>query len=824
MFIYKLKNDKRGMTLIEMIISLVILSILMTSTLGMITSSMSIFSSTSLAALDRMVGNSVYQTLESSLRYATHLTISNTPDTTLTSQSFYVGNVDAATNSGSVMYRAEGDTNYLSLYSPEFYGNRSVQYSVTEVGSDGRHVKITVKIFRDGEAVYTKEATIKCVNLSLIKTEADSNSIENRIPTSDRANAVNQYLYFSVDEMLLSGGSDAWALEYKVNDYMRGYNAILAEYYGKLSAAENLVREAINKYGKDPGSPMEYGALQALALERDVAIFGDGSNDYYWEGTDAKQYNNLWAHYREEMEEYLHFKPDDAGFATTNPYYGVVATKEELYLGFMFEYYNDGADPTSITKDEYPTFSDPNTFFNGTIFSDYISNDNKMAIMTYFDDDLNGRYTNLFSNTVGTGYVYTYTSSNSNTSIDINNADTIVTTIESIYDAGNCEFLFTDKSLMSTTLRRTDKSGQPLYYKYKGAANNVTDLGTFEVSTTKVDDTYKTFDEICSDVLARMNNDGVIEGSDSMGVERTQKNIHAWDSIYIETNFADLREPLTTFSGTSTETVDGVACTVYTLTTNNPIPQDFFYYMPDSDTVHIIYLEADKNANIGIYRPEKTVVGANGQIKIYVNNATGVLHGYTYTRDNWIFSVADVQRTPVDIYSFNIHQYNDWIMYGVDWNSWFKPIDGGLLDELVGNIASWFTGQSAEITKVNADNSKFALGLHSQYNASSINSNIRSYHTAWIVYNPRRSTWYYIPDTTNRISTAISGITWSSFKDAPIALDVEGWGNSSKMISDIESRKLSSSGLFGLIDTTSDYIWVPLPNSKKVNPNLAGTF
>ena len=64
---FKLRYDKRGMTLIEMIISLVILSILMSSTMGMIISSNNIFVSTSQAALDRLVGNSVYSTLESML-------------------------------------------------------------------------------------------------------------------------------------------------------------------------------------------------------------------------------------------------------------------------------------------------------------------------------------------------------------------------------------------------------------------------------------------------------------------------------------------------------------------------------------------------------------------------------------------------------------------------------------------------------------------------------------------------------------------------------------------------------------------------------------
>ncbi len=96
---FKLRYDKRGMTLIEMIISLVILSILMSSTMGMIISSNNIFVSTSQAALDRLVGNSVYSTLESMLKYSTSLTISATPKNDNKQQSFMVSVSDNDTKS-----------------------------------------------------------------------------------------------------------------------------------------------------------------------------------------------------------------------------------------------------------------------------------------------------------------------------------------------------------------------------------------------------------------------------------------------------------------------------------------------------------------------------------------------------------------------------------------------------------------------------------------------------------------------------------------------------------------------------------------------------
>ncbi len=822
MFIFKLRHDKRGMTLIEMIISLVILSILMTSTLGMITSSMSIFTSTSMAAIDRMVGNSVYQTLESSLKYATHLTISETADPERTSQSFYVSISDPDTNSGTIMYRAEGD-DYLSLYNSEFYGGRTIQYSVEEVGSDNRHVKITVNIYREGKVVYTKDSVIKCINLALV-SGADDNSIDNKVTST---NGVNQYLYFSVDEMLISGGSDAWALEYKLNDYMRGYNKILSEYYGKLSAAEGPITEAIKKYSG--GNSMASSAFNSMVAIRDKAIFGDGTTNYAWEGNDPTNYNNLWAHYQEVMEDYLHFKPDNAGLdPTTNPYYGVVATKEELYLGFMLEYYDDNSDG-AISKEEYPTFTDSNTFFSGTVMSNYIDDDNKMAIMARFDDGLNENYKGLC--VAGSNKVNVHDDNPNNTHVGSKKGgNQRVTTLNEYFELGGYYFLSNDKSEMSTTFR-SDR-----YYKYNGDGSDLL-LGTFEVSTTKLDG-YMSYSETIASIKARMNTNEN-EGYDSEGSgpyktinlhpynEATNPNQPSWVSTTVESVNRNFE-----YGGkTYTEIIFKV---------QNGILQDYFYYEDTYNGVkyfHVIYLEADYNAKVDTLRPEKVVStykddGVDSEtgetiyesvIMMYIDNSTGVLYGYNYTRDAWEVIIDNPTPTYVKTYTFTNHQYKDWIMYGVDWASWFKPVNGGILDKLIGNVASWFTGQSA-ITSINGANAELSLGLHSQYNAQTLNSDIRSYNVAWIVYNQRRSTWYYVPDSSNRLNSAISGISWSSFTNAPTPLDVEAWGNSTKMINDIESRKLSSKGLFGLIDTTSDYIWVPLPHSTKVNPNLAGMF
>ena len=180
---YYLKNNKLGMTLIEMVISLVILGILMSATMGMIISSNNIFISTSKSALDRMVGNYVFQTIEKSTRYATHMKIADHTDALDNDykQSFSLGDVqDAGTpqESGKLYIKTENATESINLYGDGFYGNRTIQYKFEKVENSDKHVHITVTVFREGKARFKREGTVKCVNLGLLTSGMQSNVID----------------------------------------------------------------------------------------------------------------------------------------------------------------------------------------------------------------------------------------------------------------------------------------------------------------------------------------------------------------------------------------------------------------------------------------------------------------------------------------------------------------------------------------------------------------------------------------------------------------------------------------------------------------------
>lgn len=786
MFIYKLKNDKRGMTLIEMVISLVILSILMTSTLGMITSSMSIFTSTSMAAIDRMVGNSVYSTLESSLKYATHLTIRDTPDSSSTAQSFCIAVTDTETQSGNLQYRAKGDS-YLSLYDSGYFRGRTIQYDVEEVGNDNRHVKITVNIFREGEVVYTKEAVIKCINLALIKSSSNDNTIKNE----SQASSINQYLYFAVDEMLVYGGETAWSLEYKINEYMNKYNAILAEYYGKLCLSDTPLDDALSTYSDTEGNRIYAETLNTLVNNRRKAIFGDGTSTVAWEGENYLQFNNLRQHYQDEINNLLHFAPTNAITDSSNPYYKVVATKEELYTGFMLTYYDDNGDG-KISKDEYPDFSeDSSTFFAGTVLESYDGSDNGMVILCYFKDYLNDNYNSLFTksskdvvyyNSIGMSYVSSQKKYISNTPSNFGGS------AQKYYEYSD------EAKAMSggTSISVRSSTGSALYncyYKYNDDGS-ATEIGTYEEKTAMVDPgkAWYRYSSTSDQINSRLT--GV------QCLNNYASNVSTGDSK-----------------------VNGDSCTKLTVTISADLPEGWYYYKETAGEtgIYYIYLEAADNAMVNA-SGSPIAMKAGCQLVFYTHNY--VARYYWYDQAQFVMSDGvDIGTQRIDIYDFKQHQYRDWFLYSVDWNSWFKTSQSGLMNSLIGGIANWFTGQS-DINNISGANADLSLGLKGKYNVNNISTSLRSYNLAWVVYNPRRSTWYYLPDSTNRLSSAISGISWYSNKNAPVPLDCEAWGSSSKMITDIETRKLSDSTFFGLVDSTMDMIWVPLPTGGEINRTL----
>ena len=258
--------------------------------------------------------------------------------------------------------------------------------------------------------------------------------------------------------------------------------------------------------------------------------------------------------------------------------------------------------------------------------------------------------------------------------------------------------------------------------------------------------------------------------------------------------------------------------TIYTITATTDIAEGW-YWLRDGDSGvnkgrQIIYLQAANNAETNT-DGKRIAVKKDAKIYIYSYHYKCLLYCYEQAQYNESESFdASTQR--VTNYTINRHQYNDYIIYGVDWNSWYKATQDGLLNKVIGGLSNLFTHRT-DINQITATNADQVLGLKGQYTVDNISRSLRSYNLAWIVYSPKRSTWYYLPDSSTRISSALSGVSWISNKNTPVPLDITGWSSSTAMVKDIETRKLSSRGFFNLIDTTEDKIWVPLPTGSTID-------
>ncbi len=791
---FKLRYDKRGMTLIEMIISLVILSILMTSTMGMIISSNNIFVSTSQAALDRMVGNSVYSTLESMLKYSTSLTISATPKTTNKQQSIMISVSDNDTTSGKLMYREKADddgnaSEYISLYSDSFYNSRTVKYRIVETGKDQRHVDMTVEVYRDGKCVFSKDAVIKCLNLSLIRSNSNQNTISMDKSASGE-DAYNQYLYFTVDELAIAGGDNAWAFEYKVQEYMDRYNAILSEYWQKLGIVNNYFNDPLQDNADAEGKRIQKDKFAELKSVRQLAIYGDGSSTTAWEGDDATGYKNLRAHYQEKIKELLKFEPTTIS-DSNNVYYKVVADKEELYTGFLLTYYDKNGDG-KVTKAEFPHEEDYEKFFSGTVMNSYADpSSNGIVNLVYYKDGLNDDYSKLFTTSQRDVYIY----DKAGTAYDetavhyvSNNPNAFGGESKGYYGYTNVSTINGGTPLLS--LRGSPGFGKDFgYYKYNNNGSSTTP-GTYQEQLSLFSYGWDSYSETWSALSKRMGSN--LKLITSVGSQSKNTNDGSYGGEKYETS--------------------------YTITANTDIPEGWYYLKEDDGGAfkgnHIFYLQADTDAETNT-DGNKIAVKKGKKIYVYVYHYQCKLLCYEQAQYEELES-ATASTERVSTYTINRHQYKDYFIYGVDWNSWYKATQDGLLNKVIGGIASLFTNRQ-NITQISGDNADQVLGLKGKYTVNDVSTSLRSYNLAWIVYSPKRSTWYYLPDSSTRVSSALSGVTWISSKNTPVPLDLTGWTSSTAMVKDIETRRLSSKGFFNLIDTTEDKIWVPLPTGSTID-------
>ena len=830
---FNFRNNKLGMTLIEMIISLVVLGILTTSTMGIIISSNNIFISTSTAALDRQVGGHVFETLSSILKYSTHMSIydADSAPANNKSQSVSIQVTDGDTNSGKLMYKGKDDSEPISLYDNGFYGNRTIQYSLKQEGSSGKHIKLTVTVYRDGKKRYELSRIIKCVNLALISVGEDANFIKD----TSSADGYNQFVAFSLDEQLISGGKNAYSLEYKIAEYMAKYNRIQKEYSSKLLNVYGEVNEVLGKTENAEGKRVSESTYNTVVAMRNKAVVSSGTP--VWEDTDASpyNYNNLRKHYQDEIKDLLKFTPT-AGITidtATNPYYGVVATKEELYAGFLLTYYDTNKDG-KVDKSEFPQFSDPDTFFAGTSIANYVSNTNtnQMVILSYFKENTGEDYNILYSKKDKTVFTYSGTKESG-----YSNSVWFSTANGPGYDKGeilhDTDFAALNETRpaegsMNADCHGADSSKIQTYFVINAGGSTLAGRGYYR------------------EKISAANNIGGLPYFEYKG----------WGGLYSNGNTRGEDVVNNLLNNYNVTQLNGSNCSTYSSSADSGTIYIYptvdltqgWYYLKDGDKYYFIYLSAAQSesskennpGNIAVKGNAYSTVGGSGSKshgRIVLGNTDDrtSFSGWAYAQAQYAQmeqGASDAKKATID--TVGCHQYTDYILYGVDWNSWFlKNPSNGLLnkimtgavtivDTVIGGITGNRSFNKQDVQAISGSNAVLSLGNHGQMTVESTSTTVASYNMAWVVYSPKRGTWYYLPQASTRLSNATSKISWTSRKDQPMPLDVDikngkTWASSAAMVSDIDMRKMSSSGLFGLVDTTKDVLWVGLPTGNQVS-------
>lgn len=387
-FLCNLKNNKKGFTLIEMIVATVILAILMFITMGMISSSGKLYSRTARMSIDKKIGDSVFKMLEDALKYSTHLELAKTNYNKINpitgkhmhnadcsreyDQGFYLEKSSAQPDTGYLMHMgsSEGGKKYRdTVFNKEFYQGRTISYKIekfnykyvvndmgTEDTSDDvygqkqsqMHVKLTVDVYYKGKKVYTsKPKTISCLNLGLLldyKYKKDNNGnyildengkkVKELLSNSNIAffncdNNQNPYINFCTNEQLSISASEGYELHEEASLIQARYNYINKKLAEELNSCK--------------GNPAQMQAKADDAREQIMHLFGI-------------------------TDESKNFISNKYKFNSQLKYFNKVeCTKEELFYGVLNKKYSVNG---PVAKSSFRKFCDKN-FLSNTTFTKY---------------------------------------------------------------------------------------------------------------------------------------------------------------------------------------------------------------------------------------------------------------------------------------------------------------------------------------------------------------------------------------------------------------------------------------------------------------------
>lgn len=173
------KVNNKGMTLVEIVVVLLIASIIMTITGGILVNSLGYFDKTTQNSLDKQTVDGVLDFISSEITYATDVRINESqsaPDNNAWHCLYIVKN----NKSKGRLYR-DGK----SVFDDDYYmNNRDLQMDVRGFTSNGYRLDLTLKYLKGNEEVYSTKKTFELVNFN-IHTASETTLFSNVSETAD---------------------------------------------------------------------------------------------------------------------------------------------------------------------------------------------------------------------------------------------------------------------------------------------------------------------------------------------------------------------------------------------------------------------------------------------------------------------------------------------------------------------------------------------------------------------------------------------------------------------------------------------------------------
>lgn len=184
------KTNNKGMTLVEIVVVLLIASIIVTITGGILVNSLGYFDTTTKKSLDKQTLDGVLDFISNEITYATDVRVSNTKPDDRDWHYLYVLKNDK--NKGR-LYR-DGK----AVFDDDYYiNNRDLQMDVRGFTTNGYRLDLTLKYLNGTEEVYSTKNTYELVNFNINTT--DKTTLFSNVSSTTQLSE-NTKLYYIKDD------------------------------------------------------------------------------------------------------------------------------------------------------------------------------------------------------------------------------------------------------------------------------------------------------------------------------------------------------------------------------------------------------------------------------------------------------------------------------------------------------------------------------------------------------------------------------------------------------------------------------------------------